>query len=102
MKIVNDTEIYEPSECYFSVDVIDSETVISITPIPFWEAEHCLSDTFGDHSLTSAVSGIFEGHGIWGATDSMWTSELNEETTKSILIGWGFVESQAMHDFLNR
>lgn len=39
MKIVNDTEIYEPSECYFCVEVDGDNptgTMTCITGIEYW------------------------------------------------------------------
>jgi hypothetical protein len=108
MQIVNDTEIYEPSECYFTVahdPRMDPDVMISITPISFWEDSHYLSDQFGDHSLTKEVCNKLEAAGIWGACDSTWTSDsatYSVDTVRAALLDLGFVESQEMHDFLNR
>jgi len=98
MKIINDTEVYEPSECCFAITHDDDGITVLITPISFWDENHCLDDGFGDHSLEENVSSELERKNIWNACESMWTSELIEDATREVLVELGFVESQEMHD----
>lgn len=108
MKIVNDTEVFEPNECYFAVMHypeylgMGDDTVIAITSIDFWNDNLCLDDCFGENSLSNDVSASLEQAGISEACEATWGSDLSENDAREVMLKLGFVESSAMFEMLNR
>lgn len=106
MKIINDTEVFEPSECYFAIsrnpDCTDEETTVSITSIEFWDENKCLSDTFGDHSLSDEVQSVLEDEEICCVTDATWSSNASVQSVRATMLKLGFVECEEMKELLER
>lgn len=93
MKIINDTEVFEPKECYFTVE-LDPEnddnfgTMIGITNINYWNENHCQNDCFGSHSLDRGVL----PYDFDPVMDATWVSEKEPEEVKKIMLSLGFIE----------
>jgi hypothetical protein len=108
MKIVNDTEVYEPNECYFAIidnpDYLDNgdSLVIAITPVSYWNENLCLDDGFGFHSLSKEVNDKLETADIWEACESTWCSNKPENDVKNVMRSLGFVESQKLFEIMIR
>lgn len=99
MKIINDTEIYEPNECYFAVEICPDDrayTTIYITNKSHYDAEDCLNDNFGDHSLTQDTLDLFEKNEIGNTMEATWDVELSAEKTRKLLIQMGFEENNKL------
>jgi len=108
MQVINDTEVFEPSECYFAItndpDYLDdgNQSVIAITSIEFWNDNMCLDDNFGDHSLSREVNDKLEKEDIWNACEATWSSNYSTDKIRSIMLKLGFVESSEMLAMLER
>lgn len=105
MKIINDTEVFEPNECYFAVHLDpedENNTMISITSIEFWNKNKYLDDGFGDHSLSENIHEDMENHSISNAMEAIWIAE-NCSTAKAekIMTDLGFVYSDEMEKELD-
>jgi hypothetical protein len=101
MQIINDTEVFEPSECIFCIDndPDNSGSVIAcITDKAYWDYSLCLNDCFGEHSLPKgAIPETF-----YEACEAMWETELPLEEARRALVAAGFVESQELDAFIKR
>ncbi len=97
MQVINNTEVFEPSECFFAIiPDTDGTMTVSITDMETWISRGCLNDCFGDHSLPDKAIPF----GFSNAMEATWETELSEEDARSAMLAAGFVESQAMHDYL--
>jgi len=95
MQIINDTEVFEPSECYFVVmpDPEDAEhTMVLITDKVTWDEEQCLNDSIGDHSFQDGV--IPET--MWNCMEATWETDISVEEARSAMQQAGFVENADM------
>lgn len=100
MQVINDTEVFEPSECYFAVDPDPdnpSGSMVSITDKSYWDEEGYLNDCFGDHSLPDEIVEQMAKAGITNAMEAVWTSDQPPTKVTEILAKLGFVESEALH-----
>jgi hypothetical protein len=108
MKIVDDVEVFEPSECYFAVIDnpeylgMENSMVIAITPIFYWNENLCLDDGFGCHSLSKEINDKLEIAGIWEACESTWCSDKSENDIKTVMFNLGFVESKELYEIMIR
>jgi hypothetical protein len=99
MQIINDTEVFEPSECIFCLDADPDNTgyiIASITDKAYWEWEHCLNDGIGDHSFRDGAI----PDGFSNACEAMWETELSLEDARQALLAAGFVECPELLDNL--
>lgn len=97
MQVINDTEIFEPSECYFCVetDSDSGDTNLYITNKSFWDEERCLNDCFADHSFSDATNDLIEKF-AFNLMEATWGSELSVEETRQKMLELGFVENADM------
>lgn len=105
MKIINDTEVFEPRECYFTLSTsedFDSGVIVSITSIDFWKENQCLDDCFGTQSLDQDVNQALLDAGISQEMEAMWGTDLTEDAAREVLTKLGFVESKEMGEILDR
>lgn len=99
MKIINDTEIFEPNECYFCIDE-NNDNLLYITSISFYEENLYLDDNFGDHSLDQKVIDQLDELKILPACEAMWETDqcqLSLSQIKSKLKDIGFIEKKMYH-----
>lgn len=99
MKIINHTEVFEPSECIFCITEDpegSSDMMVYITDLATWEAEGCLNDCFGDHSVPDKTI----PNDIFNLMEATWGTELSEIDARSAMLAAGFVESQELYDFM--
>jgi len=92
MKIINDTPVFEPSECYFGLDYIDGVLVIAITDKETWDNDHCLNDCFGSHSLPDGIL----PDSMSEMMEATWESDDSLEKIREDLIKAGFTECDAI------
>jgi hypothetical protein len=100
MEIINGNEVYEPSECYFTVgkyDGCDAGVAAVITPIAFFEENGCLDDSFGDHSFRDGVI----PDSMYECMESTWETELSVDEARKILLDAGFVENEKFAEFVH-
>lgn len=99
MQVINDTEVFEPKECFFCVTE-DPEnpggSMICITDMEYWNADNFLNDCFGDQSLPNDLVEKMRLDGIWEAMEAIWTSEGAPEQVRAKMLSYGFVESLEM------
>jgi len=99
MKLINNTEVWEPSECYFFVDQ-DEEMFdgicVCITPIQYWNENRYLDDCFGDHSLSEEIVEKLENADITNIMEATWSTEGTVEAAREVMLALGFVESKDM------
>jgi hypothetical protein len=104
MKIINDTEVFDPGECYFSLQEgnggYEPTVVISITNIDFWNEEHCLNDCFGDQSLTDETNAAMSAVGVFQEMEATWGSDKSIDDTRNDMLKLGFIESKKMGEEL--
>ncbi|SRR5258708_5119166 len=101
MKIINNTKVFEPSECIFCLDPDPDNPgyiMVCITDKAYWDENMCLNDQFGDHSLPDGAM----PESFCGACDSMWETELPSEKARQTLIKAGFIESQELAAYIKR
>ena len=102
MKILNNTEVFEPSECLFAVGIVDpafpQDVMIAITDKRYWEEEGYLNDSIGDHSFADGV--IPEG--MFNSMEGTWETKLPLEKARQAMLRAGFVECKEFTDFVFR
>lgn len=100
MQIINDTEVFEPSECLFAVGYDDPNYTqylsVHITDKATWDERECLNDCFGDHSLPEDAIPA----GMYNAMEATWETEMLPEEARAALLKAGFVESLDMTKYL--
>jgi hypothetical protein len=94
MKIINNTEVFEPNECYFGIDTVDGIVVVVITDKETWDQDHCLNDCFGSHSLPDDVLPDFMEEML----EAVWESDSSLEEVKQALTVAGFCECDAINN----
>jgi hypothetical protein len=96
MQIINDTEVFSPSECFFAVGYSNDfqSTVVLVTDQETWTKLQCLNDCFGSHSLP--VGAI--PNNIHEAMESTWETEMSEEDARGAMLKDGFIEHSEMLD----
>ena len=100
MKIINDTEVFEPSECLFSLSYEDPSNtqylMVCVTDKVTWDERGCLNDCFGDHSMTEDAI----PDGIYNSMEATWETEMSIEDARAAMLAAGFVESKDMTEWL--
>jgi hypothetical protein len=100
MKIINDTEVFEPGECLFALNEGNDITVIAITSKAFWAKNHHLDDSLGDHSFPEETNTLLTKNSIWNEMESTWFADLALDETRAVMLAAGFVESKEMTETL--
>jgi hypothetical protein len=99
MEVINDTEVFQPSECFFAVGLDpdgSGSVMVCVSDKETFDREGCLNDCFGDHSMTDDAI----PHGIHNTMEATWESIMPLEETRTAMLKAGFVESQDMYDYL--
>lgn len=100
MEIINDTEVFQPNECFFAcgIDDPDGDKIVTvyITSKNFWDEEGFLDDCFGDHSLKEGAL----PSGIDSIMEATWESSFSIKETRKLMEDKGFVFSQDMYNSL--
>ncbi len=102
MKIVNDTEIFEPSECLFAIGYDDPSNTqyasIVIVDKAYWGEEGFMNDGIGDHSFDDDVI----PQGISNSMEATWETKMPIEEARAAMLAVGFVESEELTKFVYR
>jgi len=102
MKIINDTEVFEPSECLFAIGYDDPSNTqyasIVIVDKAYWEKEGFMNDGIGDQSFDDDTI----PHGIYNSMEATWETELPIEKARAAMLEAGFVESKELTEFVYR
>jgi hypothetical protein len=99
MQVINDTEVFEPSECLFAImkDRDDPASyIVLITDSQTWDNEQCLNDSFGSHSLPDGVL----PEEMEEAMEATWLTFKPIEM-RAALISAGFIESSELADAMS-
>jgi hypothetical protein len=104
MQIINDTEVFEPNECFFCVST-DPEnpggTMVSITDKEYWNSDNFLNDGIGDHSFSRDLIRKMADDGITNAMEAIWTSESPLDEVRTQMLSYGFQESKEMYEAID-
>jgi hypothetical protein len=102
MKIINDTEIFEPGECLFAIGYDDPNSTqyasIVIVDKQYWDEEGCMSDLIGDHSFDDGAI----PDGIFNSMEATWETEMSIDDARTAMLAAGFVESKELTEFVYR
>ncbi|CAB4196814.1 hypothetical protein UFOVP1290_334 [uncultured Caudovirales phage] len=98
MKVIDDCEVFDPSECYFAVGIEKDcfSTTIFITPISVWEEEGHLDDCFASQSLDYGSLPL----DLSNSMEATWESKYDVEKVREAMIAKGFIENKDMYDYL--
>lgn len=100
MKIIDDTQVFEPNECYFGLDCVEEEeveddiVVVLITDKENWDNDHCLNDCFGSQSLPDGIL----PDSMSEVSEATWTSHSSLEEVRALLLSLGFTECNAISE----
>ena len=98
----DDDRIYMPEELLFSTGFNKDigTCTVALTPIDFWEEEHCCADFLGGHNVDNE-SLIFAGVCPDELMESIFESEQNNEyLLKEQLLSAGFVFNDDFDRFM--
>ena len=102
MQVINDTEVFEPNECYFAVepDPEDiNEVMVYITSKEYYDENQCLDDCFADHSLPENIVEKLEDNDISNLMEATWGSSLSLDEVRKVMTNIGFIENKDMLKF---